>query len=170
MDDRNTRTVKFITQTAVLLAITLAVQMLGLPQPFTGPAVNAMLLLTCIYVGIAGGVIVGLLTPWIAFLRGILAPPLAPMIPFIMLGNAVLVIVFGLARRFWGKGVAGSAAGIVIGAIVKYLVLSSAVRFLVEVPPKIAVAMQTPQLVTALVGGVAALVIERALNAALRRG
>jgi hypothetical protein len=71
-----TRNVKYLTLTAVLLALTAAIQMAGLPQPITGPAVNAMLMLTTLVVGMAGGVAVGALTPGIAFLRGILAPRL----------------------------------------------------------------------------------------------
>jgi len=90
---------KIFTRTAILLALTLAFQMLKLPQPMTGPAVNAMLFISTAAVGIWGGVIIGALTPWIAFINGILNPVLAPAIPFIMLGNAVLCIVFGLVKK-----------------------------------------------------------------------
>ena len=65
---------KFFTRTAILLALTLAFQMLKLPQPMTGPAVNAMLFISTAAVGIWGGVIIGALTPWIAFINGILNP------------------------------------------------------------------------------------------------
>jgi uncharacterized membrane protein len=151
----------------VLLALTLAVQFLGLPQWFTGPLVNAFLLLASLVSGIGSGVLVGLLTPWIALLRGILPPPLAPMVPFIMLGNALLVIIFSLVRRkkevLWLSIVA-----LVLAALGKYLLLSQAVRYLVEVPPRVAQAMQVPQLLTALGGGAIALSIERALKKALK--
>ncbi len=161
--------IRWLTRTAVLLAITLAFQMLGFPQMVTGPAVNAMLLISGTYVGIIGAVIIGMLTPLIAFVRGILAPPLAPMIPFIMLGNAVLVIVYVAARSKLGKGYAGTAIGLIIGAIVKFLVLSSAVRFIVSVPPPVAKAMQIPQLYTALLGGVVAFIVEKILDAAIKQ-
>lgn len=155
---------RWVTRTAILLAITLAFQMLGFPQMVTGPAVNGMLLLAGAYVGLLGGVIIGMLTPVIAFVRGILAPPLGPMIPFIMLGNAVWVAVFILMRHLLGKGVKGAFAGIVVGALLKFLVLSSAVRFIVSVPLPVAQAMQVPQLITAAIGGVVAFVVEQALN------
>ena len=58
--------VRWLTRTAILLAITLAFQMLGFPQMVTGPAVNAMLLLSGTYVGGIGAVIIGMLTPLIA--------------------------------------------------------------------------------------------------------
>jgi hypothetical protein len=164
--------ITWLTRTAVLLALTLALQMMGLPQPFTGPAVNAMLLISGIFVGATSGILIGLLTPWIAFMRGILPPPLGPMIPFIMLGNGVLVALFTWIRRLTadrGK-IVGSVVGLLLGALGKFLILSSAVKFVVEVPPKIAQAMQIPQLITALTGGVVALVVEGILNAALNTG
>lgn len=159
--------IRWLTRTAILLAITLAFQMLGFPQMVTGPAVNAMLLLSGTYVGGLGAVIIGMLTPLIAFVRGILAPPLAPMIPFIMLGNAILVIVYVTSRGKLGKGFAGSGIGLVVGAIAKFLVLSSAVRFIVSVPPPVAKAMQIPQLYTAILGGVVAIIVEKVLDAAI---
>jgi len=161
MEDKNLKpfSIRWLTRTAILLAITLAFQMLGFPQMVTGPAVNAMLLISGTYVGIIGAVIIGMLTPLIAFVRGILAPPLAPMIPFIMVGNAVLIIAYVISRAKLGKGYAGSAVGLIIGAIIKFLILSSAVRFIVSVPPPVAKAMQIPQLYTALLGGVIAFIV-----------
>lgn len=158
----------WLTRTAVLLALTLAVQFLGLPQWFTGPLVNAFLLLASLLVGTGSGVVIGLLTPWIALLRGILPPPLAPMVPFIMLGNALLVIIFSLITRkrevLWLNVLA-----LVLAASGKYLLLSQAVRYLVEVPPRVAQAMQIPQLLTALAGGAIALLIGKAVKRALGR-
>jgi len=159
---------RWLTRTALFLAITLAFQMLGFPQMITGPAVNAMLLLSGTYVGVVGGIIIGLLTPWIAFVRGILAPPLGPMIPFIMAGNAFLVIAYTISRSLLGKGYNSSGIGIVVGAIAKFLILSTAVKLIVSVPPPVAKAMQTPQLFTAILGGIIALVVEQALNAVVK--
>ncbi len=159
--------IRWLTRTAILLAITLAFQMLGFPQMVTGPAVNAMLLLSGTYVGGIGAIIIGMLTPLIAFVRGILAPPLAPMIPFIMLGNAILVIAYVTSRGKMGKGYAGSGIGLIVGAIAKFLALSSAVRFIVSVPPPVAKAMQIPQLYTAILGGVVAIIVEKVLDAAM---
>jgi len=159
--------VRWLTRTAILLAITLAFQMLGFPQMITGPAVNAMLLISGAYVGALGAVIIGLLTPFIAFIRGILAAPLAPMIPFIMLGNALLVITYVLCRNKLAKGLAGAGIGLVAGAVIKFVVLSSAVRFIVSVPPPVAQAMQLPQLYNAILGGIVAVAVEKVLNAAI---
>lgn len=154
------KSVLFLTRAAVLLALTLAVQMIGMPQYATGPLVNAMLYIAATFIGIWGGVAVGVITPVVAFWRGILPPPLGPMIPFIAVGNAVLVIVFGLLER---QGRLAAIAGVVAASVAKFLVLSSAVRFVVQVKPAIAKMMQTPQLLTALAGGALALIISEAL-------
>jgi len=102
-----------------------------------------------------------LVTPVIAFWRGILPPPLGPMIPFIALGNAVLVIVYGLI------GKRNKYVAVVLASVIKYLVLAGAVRLVVAVPPKIAQMMQVPQLITALAGGAIAIVLSEIL---IRRG
>lgn len=151
---------RWLTRTAILLALTVVVQMFGWPQLVTGPLVNAMLLLACIFVSPSSAVIIGLTTPLVAFSRGILAPPLAPMIPFIMLGNAVFVVLFSLLRRrsSWGE-----IMGILAGAVAKFAVLALAVQFLTKLPPLVAKAMQWPQLLTAIIGGAVALAVAKAL-------
>lgn len=151
-------TLKFLTRTAILLALTLAFQMFKLPQLFTGPAVNTMLFVSGGVVGIGGGVLIGALTPWIAFINGILPAPLAPAIPFIMLGNAALVTVFVFIKRL------NNIVAIILAAVVKFLILSTAVRMIINVPPKIATMLQLPQLYTALAGGVISFVILKVLE------
>ena len=96
---KSKRKVQFITRTAILTALTLAIQMIGMPQYATGPLVNTMLYIGVTFVGILGGVIIGLITPIVAFWYGILPALLGPMVPFIALGNAVLVIIYGLVRK-----------------------------------------------------------------------
>jgi hypothetical protein len=151
------RNVLFTTRTAILMALTLVIQMMGMPQYATGPLVNTMLYVASVFVGIWGGVAIGLITPVIAFWRGILPPPLGPMIPFIALGNAVLVIVYGLVVK------RNKYVAIVAASVIKYLVLAAAVRFVVAVPPKIAQMMQVPQLMTALAGGAIAILLSEIL-------
>lgn len=145
--------IRWISRTAILLAIALVFQMGGFPQFITGPLVNTVLYLATMIVGWQGGILIGIFTPVIAAMRGILPPPLAPLIPFIALGNAILVILF-----FWLKS-KNKIFGIIIASLVKFLVLVSAVKLLVQVPPAIAQMMSFPQLVTALAGGFIALII-----------
>ena len=150
--------IKFITRTGILLAIALVVQMGGFPQPITGPLINTILYLTALLVGSWSGIIIGICTPVIAFMRGILPPPLGPMIPFIALGNGVLVVVFSLLK---GKN---KILGIITASLVKYLILFTAVSYIVDVPDKIAKVMSLPQLFTALSGGVIAILVYKALQ------
>ena len=149
--------IKFITRTGILLAVALVVQMGGFPQPITGPLINTVLYLAALLVGSWGGIIIGVCTPVIAFMRGILPAPLGPMIPFIALGNGVLVVVFSLLK---GKN---KIFGIIIASLAKYLILFTAVSFIVDVPDKIAQIMSLPQLFTALSGGVIAMLAYKAL-------
>lgn len=156
------RATRLLVVSAVLLAFVTAFQSLGLSQPVTGPVVNATLFLAAWLVGPLFGAAIGLLTPAVALWRGILAAPLAPMVPFIGLGNAVLVLLGFYLRRVH------VAAAVAAAAVVKWAILSLAVRTLVTVPPPVAVAMQWPQLLTALAGGVVAWAVWRALPAAYR--
>ena len=149
--------IKFITRTGILLAVALAIQMGGFPQPVTGPLINTVLYLSALLVGSWSGIIIGICTPVIAFMRGILPAPLGPMIPFIALGNGVLVVIFSLLK---GKN---KILGIILASLLKYLILFTAVSYIVDVPDKIAQIMSLPQLFTALSGGAIALLAYKAL-------
>ena len=164
---KESRQIRWVTRTALLFALVIVIQMLGMPQLVTGPLVNMVLFLATFLEGIGSGVVIGFFTPWVAFSRGILPSPLAPMIPFIMIGNALLVVIFGIFRT--KPGVTREIAGIVVSALAKYLFLSQSVNFLVEIPGPVAKAMQVPQLVTALLGGALAFVLEKLLRRTMRR-
>lgn len=149
-----------ITKTGLLLAATIVLQLAGLPQPVTGPVVNMMLYISTLAVGIGGAVIIGCLTPIVAFTRGILPPPLAPAIPFIALGNALLSVVYGVLYP------RSRLLAILAASLFKYLLLAGAVRFVIQVPPGAAVALQAPQLLTALGGGALAWLLHNPLKGA----
>jgi len=153
-----------LTRTAVLLAMTVAAQLFSgrLGQAVTGPLVNAMLFISAHVVGPVGGVIIGSVTPWIALAYGIVKAPAAPVVPFIMVANALLVLVFaGFSRlaRTWGR-----YPGVVAAALVKFAALAGAVRYLLNLKPVVAAAFGLPQLVTALIGGAGALAVIAALE------
>lgn len=142
---------RLLTRTAVFLALTLAIQSLRLGQAFTGPLVNAMLYLSVAFVGILSAVLIGAITPWVALAVGILK--LAPLAPFIMVGNASLAIIFGTLQR------RNKYLAVIAASVVKFVVLASAVKYIVSVPPKAAAAFGTPQLLTALGGGLVAIIV-----------
>ncbi|MDD3656568.1 MAG: ECF transporter S component [Atribacterota bacterium] len=145
--------IKWLTRTSILLAIALLFQMGAFPQFITGPLVNAVLYLASMIVGWQGGILIGILTPIIAAIWGILPPPLIPLIPFIALGNSVLVISFFLLKS------SNKFLGIIIASIVKFIILVTAVNLLVQVPAPIAQMMSFPQFVTACTGGLIAILI-----------
>ncbi len=145
--------VKLLTRTAILLALTIAIQGIRMPPVFTGPLVNFMLILSTAMVGIWGGTFIGLLTPLIALIMGIIPSPLAPVIPFIMLGNGFYCISFGLTHtRFRG----GSWLGLVVGSLLKFGVIAGAAGYLLVLPSPIVEVLLLPQLINALLGGIPA--------------
>lgn len=150
--------IKLITRTALLLALTIAFQSLRFGQFLTGPLVNAVLLISACAVGWPAGVIIGAATPWIALLVGILKPVLAPAVPFIMIGNALLVVVFYFLKPF------NSYIAVLASAFIKFGALYIATRYLLHLNPAVSSALQFPQLITAIVGGLLALIVISALN------
>lgn len=164
---------KNLVRAALLLAIAIVFQFIGKNFPdsqvFVGPAVNAVLILSAFIAGTGYGIIVGIFTPLLAFVLGQLNPILGPFIPFIMIGNALYVLCFGLLKN---KNIIFSYIGIIIASIVKFLFLdlsaTKAVKMLHIAPSgqkgqmfnKILLkSMTTPQLITGLIGGVIAVII-----------
>lgn len=139
----------------VLLGIASAAPLIR-NQFITGPIVNATLLVATVLLGMRDGLLVGLIPSSIALAAGLLPPVLAPTIPFIILGNAILVVTFGYLRskNYW--------LGLVSGSILKFAFLfgtsSIAINLLLnqKVATRVAVMMSWPQLVTALAGGLLA--------------
>lgn len=158
---------KFLTRTAILLAIALAIQALRLPSQITGVAINAILFSAAMLVHPVTGIIIGLVTPWIAVVTGIM--PLAFMAPFIMGANALLVLVFWV---FWKKS---QFVGVVSGALAKYGFFILTTNILVgligkRLPPAALVVFGLQQLFTALAGGLLALVICQTIGPIISRG
>lgn len=175
-----------LARLSLLAALTFAGQAAGLPQPVTGPFVNAMLLLTLAFVGWGPAVGVGFVTPAVALLRGVLPPALGPVVPVIAVGNALLVSVYTAVCRLWGcrptsPGWLAGLAAVGTAALGKFLWLSLCVQLLLPVavglrlPAAATFALTTVQLSTALAGGIGALLISAALRrtglfSALRQG
>ena len=173
----------WITETAVMLALLVAVQGItaGLGNQFiTGSCVNLVLAVTALMVGLWGGVAVAAVSPFVAFLLGI-GPKFIQLVPIVAVGNLVLVLIYALvlggkAKALWFQG-----AVLVGAAVAKFLTLYLLMVKLVvpalvaggTLPQKAAAAMSVqfgwPQLVTALIGGAIALAITPVLRKALKR-
>ncbi|UMZ72769.1 ECF transporter S component [Natranaerofaba carboxydovora] len=122
-----------------------------------------MLILATLTVGLKGSVTIGALTPIIAFMRGILPPVLGPAIPFIVVGNWLYVILFQYIYKF------NKVLAIGVAALIKFLILALAVQFIIDIPPQAAQMLQLPQLLTAVAGGIIALIIYPLLQNALNK-
>lgn len=158
----------WITQTAVLLALLIAIQALtaSFGNTFvTGSLVNLILIVSLMIGGLSCGLAVSLLSPLFAFLL-IIGPPFWQIILFISIGNSLLVLVWYLiAGKRPNLTYATTLLATVIAACLKFSFLYIAVvkftiPILLQLPgPKAAVigaAFSYPQLVTALIGGLLA--------------
>ncbi|MFA6942047.1 MAG: ECF transporter S component [Clostridiaceae bacterium] len=162
--------VQNLVRSGLLLAIAVVMIFVGKNVPainqfLAGPGVNAVLLLTAYICGTYYGIGVGLLTPLIALLVGQLPSAFAPFVPFIMIGNAIYVLLFGLLKD---RVKLGKYAGMISGSVLKFIFLYLSASQLVtlfslNIPKKmlskLAVMMGLPQLITALIGGIIAIAI-----------
>lgn len=168
--------IRQITVTAVMLAICIASQFFkNLSVYITGPIVNTALILTALYAGLACGIILGIITPITAFfITGSPVMAAVPaMFPCIMAGNVILVLCVALLRGKFGKK-AGFPVSIVIGAVLKGAFMGVLISLIVlpaMLPEKMAPMLKVlqmqfsvTQVVTALIGGVYAVIIAAALS------
>ncbi len=164
-----------LVKASFLLAIAIVFQFLGrtfpeISQMFVGPAINAILLLTVLICGLWYGLAIGCLTPILAFILGQLPTPFGPFIPFIIVGNLLYVYIFNLFIK--GK-INKQSIGIIIGSLLKFAFLFISSNYIISalkiignqaVVSKLAIAMGILQLITSLLGGIAALIIIQILK------
>ena len=166
-----------ITRTALFTALLVALQAATLPfgnTLVTGSVVNLLLILAALFLDLPAAAAVGLLSPAVAKFLGI--GPLWALIPFIALGNLVLIFVWRAVVHRWGQGwlALGGAALLVSPAKTATLylgIVQFAIPILLKLPPQQAAAVSAlfslPQLVTALVGGTAAVALFPVLRRAV---
>lgn len=182
--------IRTITETAVMLALLVALQAVNKPlgQLVTGSCVNAVLAITALLVGMSGGIAVALMSPVFAFLFGI-APNFITVLP-IMMGNTCFVILLRLIagrnhKPLWRQPVALVAAAGVKFAVLYLLVVELICGVAADVllgkklgsivvlaPPMLKLLpgmFAWPQLFTALIGGGVALLLTPVLRKALHK-
>jgi len=140
---------EFLTLTAIATLAPLS----GHNQAVTGPVVNATLFLAAALLGPQNAILVGLIPSVVALSAGLLPAVLAPMIPFIMISNTVLVLTFAHLRRknFWFGVAAASALKFIFLLSTSTMVMNLITKQ--EIAQKAASMMSWPQLFTALGGG-----------------
>lgn len=171
----------WITRTAVLLALLIAVQALtaGLGNTLiTGSLVNLILILAALTGGLSSGLAVALLSPIFAYFLSI-GPAFWQIVFCIAVGNAILVFFwYFIAGNSKEKKLPFYIGATVIAAIAKFGFLYFAiVQFVVPLVLKIpepnakivSAAFSYPQLITALVGGALATLIIPSLRTALKK-
>ena len=182
--------VRWITETAVMLALLVALQAVTKPfgQLVTGTCVNAVLGIAVLLVGMSGGITVALISPVCAFLLGI-APNFVTVLP-IMIANVCFVVLLRVIagnshKPLWRQPLAlVTAAGVKFGVLYLLVVkiicgvasgalLGKKLGSVVVLAPPMLKMLPTmfawPQLFTALLGGAAALLIAPVLRKALHR-
>ncbi len=144
--------ITFLTKLVALLSVAMIVPLFH-QQMITGPIVNATLFVATAVLGVSGGILVGLIPSVVALSAGLLPPVLAPMIPFIMLSNTIMVLAFYFLKEknYW--------TGMITSSILKFVFLYSTSAVVInlllqkEVAAQVSLMMSWPQLLTALAGG-----------------
>ena len=177
--------IRWITETAVMLALLVCLQALTKPmgQLVTGSCVNAILAVSALVGGLSSGLVVALCSPVLAFLLGI-APQILT-VPAIMAGNSVFVILLSVLADKTGKNMIKQIIAWIVAAAAKFAALYAIVVLLIcgvlsenllaagvlKAPMLNALpaTFSWPQLITALIGGAVALSITPILKKALHK-
>lgn len=168
----------WITQTAIFIALLIISQAATAPlgnSLITGSIVNLLLIVSVMTCGIFSGLTVATVSPFMAKFIGI--GPLWTIIPFIVIGNIVLVIIWHFIGniKIWNKYISYVLA-LAVASVVKFLVLfisivKIAIPLFLDLPAPqakvISNMFSVPQFFTALIGGVVAIAIIPILKKAI---
>ena len=165
----------WITRTAVLLALLIALQwatagtQVFAGQYITGSCVNAVLAVAVLYAGLWSGVSVALLSPFFAKLLGI-GPQLIQIIPAIAAGNLVYVLMLHLlGKHLKAFTIPAAAIGKFLTLyllVVKWIVPMLAANLKPQQITTFSVMFSYPQIITAIIGGILAMGIVSVLRKA----
>lgn len=177
--------IRWITETAVMLALLVSLQALTKPmgQLVTGSCVNAVLAVSALVGGLSCGLTVALISPVLAFLLGI-APQILT-VPAIMVGNSVFVVLLSLLADKSGRNIGKQLVAWIVAAVAKFASLYAIVVWLIcgvlsenllasgvmKAPmlKALPATFSWPQLFTALIGGAVALLIVPVVRKALHK-
>ncbi len=152
-----------LVKVSLMLAIALVFQIFfrQFGQMVVGVLINLALLMTVMTTSKVGASMVGVMTPLVAFMLGIMK--FIQLVPLIAIGNVVYIIVFGIIyskkNKIWTNGI-----GVIVAGIAKFTLLFFGARlilpiFMEQVPPPIYVTFGVIQLYTAVLGGLLALAL-----------
>ena len=163
----NNTYLRTLARGSVLLTMAIVAQeiRLFLPLPpllsiiVIGTMLNAIMVIAVRYASLTSAIIISAVLPLFAFMQGHVIIPL--MIPVIFLGNFVLVLV---CDKFWGKSI------IILAPVLKTVTLYMLSRVLLsmlglqnKLVDAILLGMGWPQLITAILGIILAMQLEKRL-------
>ncbi|MFH0956203.1 MAG: ECF transporter S component [Candidatus Falkowbacteria bacterium] len=131
-------------------------------QLLTGPIINAIFVLALFLVGVRSALVICLIPSLMALSGGLLPAILAPVVPFIMIGNAIFILTVDWFYNQAKNSNQGYWLGIILGAALKFVWLFLSVSFISrllikqELAVKVAEMMSWPQFATAIMGGMIA--------------
>ena len=168
--DKKPSSVLWITTTAIFIAILVLVQFLTSQfgtTLITGSLVNMLLIISAMTCGMHTGLTVAVFSPVLAKLIGI--GPFWTIIPFIIIGNLVLVMIwFKIGNSEKPNRVAAWVIALIAAAVSKFLIIFLGVTkltipIILGIPKAQADIMSTafslPQLFTACIGGLIAIIM-----------
>ena len=166
--------------TAIFIALLIILQIVTAPfgnMLITGSIVNLLLIVSVMTCGLSSGIIVSLFSPIMAKFFGI--GSLWSIIPFIVLGNMALnVIWYFIGQKTKLKQFTAYTIALLVAAAAKFIVLyfgivKLTVPILLKLPERQAVLISGmfsfPQLITAVIGGVMAIILLPMLQRGIRR-
>ena len=174
-----------ITRSAVLIAMVVSIQaatiaLAAIPllrQYVTGSAINMILIVSVMAAGLPTGLSVGVISPVFASLLGVVPGWQWPLVPFIILGNVVIVAAWHLIgkRNIVNKYVTRCIT-VGIAAVLKFVVLYvGIVQLMLNVldlqqPQVVALSatFSVTQLFTAVIGGVLATIVLPIISKAVK--
>ena len=163
--NNNISKTQFLTRTALILALTITFQLVGRFIPHNnfvvGPLVNMCLLVATAFTGVWSGVIIAVVSPFASLINNHapVAAALLPFAPFVAIGNILFVVSYYFLRK------KSQLLSVLIGAVLKFGFLMGAITIFLKIFsfPKFAKVLILlfgwPQLITAVVGGVMALLV-----------
>lgn len=134
-------------------------------QWITGPIINAIFILVLFLVGIRSALVVCLIPSLMALSGGLLPAILAPVVPFIMIGNVIFVLGIDYFYNNFKNAAKGYWLGVLAGAFLKFVFLYASVTWITklllkqDLAVKVAQMMSWSQFATAILGGMIAWVV-----------
>lgn len=147
-----------LTRTALLLAATIILQGLRLVMPIPqqvsmfviGSLVNTCFVLAVLAVGWRAGLLIAIVTPFFAYLEGML--PFLPFVVPVAFANSVFVLACQLGKRWSLPGLYGAAVLKTVAMYSSFFFFFSIFAFPDSVRHMILFMMSWPQLVTGAIG------------------